>query len=375
MNHPHGQESDGPARSWVFTVNNYPENYPENLRALAHDPQAPNPVRYLVVGREVGESGTPHLQGCITFKNMIRRRAVSALIPNAYVAKARSVVHARKYCTKEDSDPIVVDNLKQGERTDLHNATDLVKEGGVAKLIEDEPHMYVRYHAGFEKLEARLFPHRNPEKPPEVVWLYGPTGTGKTRYVYEKTKDMSLWSAMATAKWWEGYVQQDAILIDDMRSNFATFNDLLKILDRYPYTQEKKGSSVPINSRFIYITSQFPPHKVYCREKRAEEDIRQLYRRITQIIHVGVADADIPTGAVSWKQFDTNFVVQDAQALIDADNSASAEGFNAPAIVPPTLSPGAAFPSWNTYRHVTPARHITDSAGYLVRTLPQSGTR
>lgn len=337
MAHPHAHERAGPARSWVFTVNNYSADYIDRLKLLGENERMP--VRYLVVGREVGAEGTPHLQGCITFKDHKRRNAVSLLIPGAYVAVARSVVHARKYCTKEDPEPLIIDNLKQGERTDLHRSTDLVVTGGVRALIEDEPHMYVRYHAGFEKLEARLFLPRDPEHPPEVIWLYGPTGTGKTRYVYEKTKELSLWPAMATAKWWEGYVQQDAILIDDMRSNFATFNDLLKILDRYPYSQEKKGSSIPINSKYIYITSQFPPHKVYCREKRAQEDIRQLYRRITKIIHVGVEVADLPDDPSRVEQhFGNYFVVEDAEALIASDNSAYADGFNPPHPLPTTFT-------------------------------------
>lgn len=53
------------SRGWVFTLNNYTEE--EETLALAlpwgwHEPS------YGVIGKEVGESGTPHFQGYLYFK-------------------------------------------------------------------------------------------------------------------------------------------------------------------------------------------------------------------------------------------------------------------------------------------------------------------
>ena len=48
---------DNRSRGWCFTLNNYNEE--EEVRALA----LPEEVSYGVVGKEVGESGTPHFQG------------------------------------------------------------------------------------------------------------------------------------------------------------------------------------------------------------------------------------------------------------------------------------------------------------------------
>lgn len=41
------------------------------------------------------------------------------------------------------------------------------------------------------------------------------------------------------------------------------FSETLKLLDRYPYKVEKKGSMVKFNSEFIFITSNVSPHSVY----------------------------------------------------------------------------------------------------------------
>lgn len=272
---PGATSSNSPSRSWVFTVNNYT---PEAIEALVELGNDASVVTYVVAGREVGESGTPHLQGCITFTKPHRRSGVAKMIPNAWLEPAKRLFHAREYCKKQDPEPVEIDNRKQGQRTDLEMVVATLQTGGMKAVVDEHPCMFVKFHGGLERLEVRLQSPRDPGRPPQVWWIYGPTGSGKSRFVHETEPD--LWVALGGHKWWEGYTQQAAILIDDMRCNYAPFNELLKIIDRYPYTAERKGGSVQVNSPRIYITSQFPPHKVYNRENRNDEDIRQLYRRL-----------------------------------------------------------------------------------------------
>jgi hypothetical protein len=59
-----------PACNWCFTFNNYEDSSISSIfSALRDDDRA-------VIGREVGESGTPHLQGFIHFKNKCRPKSV-----------------------------------------------------------------------------------------------------------------------------------------------------------------------------------------------------------------------------------------------------------------------------------------------------------
>lgn len=60
-----------PCIRWCFTLNNYTNDEISSIVPLIN-----NNCKYAIVGREVGESGTPHLQGYIEFKNKKRPLSV-----------------------------------------------------------------------------------------------------------------------------------------------------------------------------------------------------------------------------------------------------------------------------------------------------------
>jgi hypothetical protein len=225
---------------------------------------------------------------------------------------------AREYCKKDDPEPFEADNRRQGDRTELSEVVDTLRENGIEQVYRDHPETFIKFHGGITRLSTQLQRRRDPDKPPTVIWLYGATGVGKSRYVHSLEDD--LWVSMGTHRWWEGYSQQPAMLIDDMRCNYAPFNELLKIIDRYPYRAECKGGSVQVNSDRIYITSQFPPHKVYNRENRQDEDIRQLYRRIHRVYRVGPPDTSQEPRPFYHFTFQGSwFIQQDKDKLLAED--------------------------------------------------------
>lgn len=83
------------ARHWCFTLNNYSPEDEQRLSDLASS------VDYIIYGREIASTGTPHLQGFITFKTRVRRNTVIEKVGQAHFTVARNIDHAIEYCKKE----------------------------------------------------------------------------------------------------------------------------------------------------------------------------------------------------------------------------------------------------------------------------------
>ncbi|AXH74221.1 MAG: putative viral replication protein [Cressdnaviricota sp.] len=86
-----------PSLKWVFTLNNYTDNeYDKLIEDLNSSTD-----RY-IVGKEVGEEGTPHLQGYAQFKNKIRLTGLKKINDRIHWEKCKgSEEDNAKYCSKE----------------------------------------------------------------------------------------------------------------------------------------------------------------------------------------------------------------------------------------------------------------------------------
>jgi len=88
------------ARNWCFTINNYDEDNLDQLRQCIK-----MGARYCLFQQEKGESGTPHIQGFISFNSQKRLNSVKTLVGNrAHLIVAKgSPQQNRTYCSKESS--------------------------------------------------------------------------------------------------------------------------------------------------------------------------------------------------------------------------------------------------------------------------------
>ena len=73
----------------------------------------------------------------------------------------------------------------------------------------------------------------------EVYWIYGASGSGKSRLIYELAQSDAYWKD--DTKWWDGYDKHHTVVWDDFRGHCCHLTYLLKILDRYPLRVEQKG--------------------------------------------------------------------------------------------------------------------------------------
>ena len=133
------------AKYWCFTVNNPTTDERAKIVALEDE----DAVEYLVFGNEVGESGTPHLQGFVAFATRVRltqvKQSVSA---RGHFEVAKFPEKAAEYCKKDgDFVEFGVLTLKKGKRSDLDMFKDDVKIGvlTVKELREAHSDVFAKY--------------------------------------------------------------------------------------------------------------------------------------------------------------------------------------------------------------------------------------
>lgn len=266
-------------RNYCFTLNNYTNEEYELITKLK--------CKYSIVGREVGENGTHHLQGFIIFSNAKSFNATKKLLgKRTHIEPSKGTPYSNfKYCSK-DGDYVESgdrpEKVGQGNRTDLKEIKDNISQGhNIKKLLDDD--MIVNYQQlKYAETLKKYYEARRNWKP-HVEWFYGDTGTGKTREAYEAFNQQdpdNVYIAMDTGKWWDGYDGQEYVIIDDMRADFMKLNQLLKLLDRYAYRVETKGSTRQFLAKHIIITSPYHPQEIYPNHR---ENIQQLLRRIDNI--------------------------------------------------------------------------------------------
>lgn len=121
-----------------------------------------------------------------------------------------------------------------------------------------------------------------------VYWLYGPTGCGKTRTAHELLTQKyeyitDIWIASGDLRtFFNGYMGQKAVILDDLRPGSIQFEKLLRILDGYRVTVNVKGGYVEWLAEVIFITAPVEPVEMYINRETGQEwdHLAQLKRRI-----------------------------------------------------------------------------------------------
>lgn len=258
-------------RNICFTINNYTE---EDIKSLDWDQ-----ITYLVYGKEVGESGTPHLQGYMELKAPKKFTTIKKKILRAHMETRKGTAQqAADYC-KKDGDYVEKGEIsQQGKRTDIEMATDMIVEGAKMKEVAiANPPVYVKYHKGLHAFKSIILDPRN--EVPTVTVLYGKTGTGKSKTAREITTDPYVWGP-EQGHWFDGYEGQKDVILEEFRAQL-TLGMLLRLLDRYDCKVQYKGGMIQFVATNIVITSPTHPQDWY--ESIGNDKTDQLMRRITEI--------------------------------------------------------------------------------------------
>lgn len=262
-------------RGWCFTLHEYSDEELSKFENIE--------VKYIVYGKEIcPTTQRKHLQGYMYFQDKVSMKWIKEKlgIKRIHLESANGTAEQnRKYCTKEGEYVERGERPQQGRRSDIAFVREIIKSGGnIRKLLEEDCVNYQTIKIA-EKYLTYCESSRNYK--PEVYWIYGSTGTGKSHLAYEMAGE-DVYTCNKDNKWWDGYDGHECVVIDDMRGDFAKFHEILRLLDKYQYRAEVKGGFRQLLAKRIIITTTKHPRVMF---KKSEEDIDQLVRRITWIYH------------------------------------------------------------------------------------------
>jgi len=217
---------------------------------------------YLCYGEETAPStGTPHLQGYVVFKSQKRLSGVNKLFQAHWDVAKGTTEQNYLYCSKDGKfieygtkpkSPAAVGSAKHEKWLDVIRSA---KEGTAE---EEYPGEFIRYHSTLLKLYE---PDLKILDSYSGLWYCGPPGTGKSktaRAMYPDLYDKLL------NKWWDGYKDEETVLIDDIDTTHTNMGLFLKrYADHYPFRAEYKGGSKMIRPKTIIVTSNYTIDEIF----------------------------------------------------------------------------------------------------------------
>ena len=172
-------------RSYCFTINNPNDTDASQLQALWDSGK----VKYFIGGKEVGDEGTPHIQGYVMFKSPVAFSTLKGYLSRGHIEVARGTPQENiDYCSKDG------DFIEHGTRPMTQAGKGQKgKEYWEAQLsaarqnrLEDvDPKLQLSHWRNLVAIRDYYLKDLGNEFRPgcKNYWLYGPTGSGKSRAV------------------------------------------------------------------------------------------------------------------------------------------------------------------------------------------------
>lgn len=307
-----------------------------------------NPVRYAVIIHDQEKDGQgqpkePDIHAMMSFSNARHCSAVAKKLgdkpqyvqawsgdaSNGYAYLVHATTKARKEGkhqydpaeVKANFDfPALIDKIKvevvqakaaRQVETDVKTMLDLLYTGAVT-MDEVEKRLtgsqYAKYHRQIEDVDAKRL-LKEAEKwrmamkaknaQIQVLWIYGPSGTGKTSLAkaYAEKAGQPYFVSGSTRDVFQGYNGEHTLILDELRPGVITYADLLRITDPHGIDNQVMApcryNDKALACDLIIITTPYMPVEFYNALFPAKmmsphhiDSLGQLVRRISVTIEM-----------------------------------------------------------------------------------------
>jgi len=223
---------------------------------------------YLELGSAVSKGyrfATLHTLSCfaeLKVKPWIKASRGSALQNIEYTGKASE--EGREFETRGR-----FANAGKGRNAGLLRVQKKIDEGAsMVSVFKEEFDISARHYKFFKEYQLLVSPERT--LPPVVEYVFGPTGSGKSRYLMEKYGagfDV-YWvdpPKHGEKVWFDGLNKQSVVIFDEWYPGYFGSGHcqfMLRLLDRYPLKVPIHGGLVSFSARTVVFSSNWPINKI-----------------------------------------------------------------------------------------------------------------
>lgn len=254
---------------------------------------------------EIGEQGTPHTHVYLATKNSVMFETLHKRFFGAHIEAAKgSHQENRDYIRKEGKwlddakhETNLADTFEEwGEmpperssrETQSEQIMAMVSSGkSNAEILREIPGAYSKLNY-IEQARQTLLEeqHRNNWRTLDITYIWGETGSGKTRSVMETYGYANVYRVTDYAHPFDSYKGQDVILFDEFRSSLP-LAAMLTYLDGYPVELPCRYANKVACFTKVYLISNIPLEKQYPNVQLDEPTSWQAFlRRINHVLRL-----------------------------------------------------------------------------------------
>ncbi len=271
---------DTQSRKWQLTINNPAE------KGFTHDRLKEillglKSVIYWCMADEIGENGTYHTHIYLQGKGGINFSTIKKRFDGAHIEMAKgTALQNKEYVSKtgkwekdKKSETCVEGTFeewgempveRQGSRNDLADVYSMVKSGfSNYEIIEQVPDIMFQVDK-LDSIRQMLKEEEYKEKwrDVEVQYIYGETGSGKTRSVMEQYGYSKVFRVTDYQHPFDGYKGQDVIIFEEFRSSLP-FSLMLTCLEGYPLELPCRYANKQACFTKVYLITNIPLSSQY----------------------------------------------------------------------------------------------------------------
>lgn len=315
-------EKDTASRKWQVTINNPVEHGLTHGRIKELLTEFRQMV-YWCMADEIGEEGTPHTHLYLHSACVVRFSSVKKRFPQAHIEMARGTSQQnREYVTKtgkwlnDRKHETCVDGTyeewgempveRQGKRNELDDLYSMIKDGmSDYEILEQDP----SYMLHMDKVErarqtVRQETYKDVWRDVAVTYVYGDTGSGKTRGIMEEYGYGNVYRVTDYLHPFDSYKGQDVIVFEEFRSSIR-IGDMLNYTDGYPLELPCRYANKYACYTKVYVISNMPLSQQYSQlQIENYESYRAFLRRISEVRHHAGGSVEVSRLQLTPRGFD-----------------------------------------------------------------------